>query len=374
MTIANTRGALAGLRIVDLSRVLAGPYSTMLLADFGAEVIKVERPDAGDDTRNWGPPWFRGQSTYFLGINRNKNSISLDLEVDDDLTRLKELVAEADVLVQNFRPGALARRGLDYETLKGDHPGLVYCSITGFGAGEGAALPGYDLVAQSVSGLMSLTGDPSAGPAKVGAPLIDVITGLHATVGITVALLERARTGTGQHVEVNLLSSALSALTNHSSAFALTGTVGRSLGNAHPSVAPYQVFETEDRPLTIAAANGAQFHRLTTVIGRPELAADPRFKTNADRVEHREELAGELESALKTRDADHWFSALTAAGVPCGPVNDIAQAFALADQLGLEPVVRCEDADDTAAVSQVANPISLSRSPARYRTEPPPLS
>lgn len=364
-------GSLDGVRIADFSRVLAAPYATMLLADLGAEVIKVERPDGGDETRVWGPPWSGdGESTYFLSVNRNKESRVVDLRSEEGRRAARELVAGCDVVVENFRDGTMERLGLGYADLSAEHAGLVYCSITGFGSGEGASLPGYDLVAQAVGGLMSVTGSPESGPTKVGVALVDVITGLHATIGILAALRHRDRTGQGQRVEVNLLSSILSALSNQASTYVTTGQVPRAMGNVHPSIAPYELLATADRPLAVAAANDKLFTLLARGIGRPELVEDPRFATNSDRVAHRAVLVAELEDALREQTADHWFTVLSAAGVPCGPINDLGQAFALAESLGLEPVVAIPRAG-RAAEPTVANPISLSVTPATYRTAPP---
>jgi crotonobetainyl-CoA:carnitine CoA-transferase CaiB-like acyl-CoA transferase len=361
-------GALAGVRIADFGRVLAAPYATMLLADLGAEVIKVERPGAGDDTRSWGPPWHGDDATYFLSVNRNKSSRTIDLRTAVGQAEARELVAGCDVLVENFRSGTMERFGLGHEQLAAEHPGLVYCSVTGFGSGAGADLPGYDLVLQAVGGLMSVTGDESSGPLKVGVALVDVVTGLHAALGIQAALRHRDRTGEGQRVEVNLLSSLLSALTNQASAHLLTGVVPHGMGNRHPSVAPYEVLRTADRPLAVAAANDKQFRQLARGLGRPELADDPRFATNGERVTHREVLVAELEDRLRTAGADHWFAVLTEHGVPCGPINDLGEAFALAERLGLDPVA------EAGGLPQVAHPVRLSRTPATYRTAPPRLA
>ncbi|MER7499376.1 CoA transferase [Nonomuraea pusilla] len=360
-------GALSGLLVADFSRVLAGPYATMLLADLGAEVVKVERPGAGDDTRAWGPPYAGGEATYFLAVNRNKRSIALDLRDPAGLETARALAARADVLVENFRPGTMDRLGLGHDALRPLNPGLVYCSITGFGSGEGAGLPGYDLIAQAVGGLMSVTGEPGGPGTKAGVALVDVVTGLHAALGVLAALRHRDRTGEGQRVEVSLLSSLLSALTNHASAYAAAGVVPRAMGNRHPSIVPYEVFEAADRPIVIAAGNDRQFRALCETLERPGLAADPRFATNAGRVAARDVLVAELNAALAARTADEWFGLLTAAGVPCGPINDLAGAFSLAEELGLEPAVEVD------GVGQVADPIRLSATPPSYRRRPPRL-
>ncbi len=363
-------GALQGVRIADFSRVLAAPYATMLLADLGAEVIKVERPDGGDETRAWGPPWQDGESTYFLSVNRNKTSRVIDLRTPEGQQEARALVASCDVLTENFRAGTMERFGLGYEQLREVNPGLVYCSVTGFGSRQGADLPGYDLIVQAVGGLMSVTGSEQSGPMKVGVALVDVVTGLHATVGILAALRHRERTGEGQRVEVNLLSSILSALVNQSSTYLTTGQVPAPMGNRHPSIAPYEVLATADRPLAVAAANDKLFGLLVDGLGRPELRDDPRFRTNALRVANREELVGELEATLRTEPADHWFEVISALGVPCGPINDIGQAFALAERLGLDPVAEVSDPGRD-PVRTVAHPISLSATPASYRAAPP---
>lgn len=366
-------GALEGVRVADFGRVLAAPYATMLMADLGAEVIKVERPDGGDETRAWGPPWSEeGESTYFLAVNRNKESRVLDLRSGSDRAAALDLVAGCDVVVENFRTGTMDRLGLGYEELSARHPGLVYCSVTGFGSGDGAAMPGYDLVAQAVGGLMSVTGSAESGPMKTGVALVDVITGLHATVGVLAALRHRDRTGEGQRVEVNLLSSILSALSNQASTHVVTGAVPQAMGNTHPSIAPYEVLATADRPLAVAAANDKLFGLLAAALGRPELAADPRFASNADRVAHRAVLVAELEDVLRGHGADHWFDLLSGRGVPCGPINDLDQAIDLARRLGLDPV-REVAAAGRAPVPTVAHPVTLSRTPATHRTPPPPF-
>jgi crotonobetainyl-CoA:carnitine CoA-transferase CaiB-like acyl-CoA transferase len=363
----STQGPLDGVIIADFSRVLAGPYATMLLGDLGATVIKVESP-AGDDTRRWGPPWTpEGQSTYFLSVNRNKRSIALDLRTPQGRRRGLALVRRADVMIENFRGGSMARLGFDYDSVRALNPGLVYCSITGFGTAGGAQMPGYDLVVQAVSGLMSLTGPDADTPSKTGIATADVLTGLHATVGILAALRHRERTGQGQHVEVNLMSSMLSGLVNFGGAYALTGDVAHGMGIRHPSICPYEPFPTADRLLIIAAGNDRQFQALCECLGLPHLHEDPRFATNAGRVAHRDQLTAALGTVLLTNGADEWFTALTAAGVPCGPINDVAQAMGLAESLGLEPIV---DVDGSA---QIASPLRLSATEVSYRRRPPSL-
>ncbi|MGA5218423.1 CaiB/BaiF CoA transferase family protein [Streptomyces cinereoruber] len=362
-------GALSGIVVADFGRVLAGPYMTMLLADLGADVIKIERPGSGDDTRAWGPPFAGGEATYFLGVNRNKRSVSLDLTDPGDLAAARAIVDRADVLVENFRPGTMERLGLGYEAVRATNPGLVYCSVTGFGTAEGARLPGYDLLVQAMGGLMSVTGEPDGPGTKTGVALVDVVTGLHAGMGVLAALRHRERTGEGQRVEVSLLGSLLSALTNQAAAHLGAGVVPRAMGNRHPSITPYEVFEAQDRPLVLAVGNDRQFRALCERIGLPELAGDARFATNAARVAHREELAAALAGPLGTRTADDWFEELTAVGVPCGPINDLADAFGLADRLGLAPRVP----ESAAGPGQVANPIRLGATPPSYRSAPPRL-
>ncbi|WP_233266858.1 CaiB/BaiF CoA transferase family protein [Tomitella fengzijianii] len=364
-------GALDGLVIADFGRVLAGPYATMLLADLGAQVVKIERPGAGDDTRSWGPPFAGGQATYFQSVNRNKRSRALDLRDADGLAEARRLAERADVVVENFLPGTMDRLGLGYEAVAAANPGVVYCSITGFGGHND--LPGYDLLVQAVGGLMSITGPGPGQPTKVGVALVDIITGLHAAVGVLAALRHRDRTGDGQRVEVNLLSSLLSALANQASGYVGAGVVPQAMGNRHPSIAPYELFDTADRALVLAVGNDRQFGSLVHALGAPELADDPRFARNTDRVAHREELVGRLTGLLAADTAEGWFTRLTAVGVPCGPLNDLADAFALAERLGLDPVVEVDNPRREAPVRQVANPIRLSATPPRYRCAPPGL-
>ena len=367
---------LSGVLVADFGRVLAAPYATMLLADLGADVVKVERPGTGDDTRAWGPPFAAdgsATSTYYLSVNRNKRSFALDLDTAADLEAARELVSRADVMIENFRPGALKRHGLDYEGARELNPGLVYCSVTGFGAGEGAALPGYDLLVQAVGGLMSVTGPGPGQPVKTGVALVDVLTGLHAAVGVLAALRHREATGEGQRVEVNLLSTLLSSMVNQSAGYTAAGVVPGILGNRHPSIAPYEVFDASDRPFVLAVGNDRQFAALCTALESPELIGDARFRGNADRVAHVEELGRLLTARLTTRKAAEWFELLTPVGVPCGPVNDLAGAFALAEQLGLAPRVTLPGDGAGDGVDLVANPIGLSATPPQYRAGPPRL-
>jgi crotonobetainyl-CoA:carnitine CoA-transferase CaiB-like acyl-CoA transferase len=357
---------LSGLLVADFSRVLAGPYATMLLADLGATVIKVEGPQ-GDETRTWMPPVRDGVSTYYLGINRGKRSIALDLKDPADAEVAQELARRADVLIENFKPGGLARFGLDYPSVSAGNAGIVYASISGFGSGAGAHIPGYDLMVQAISGLMSLTGDPAGPPYRAGISVFDVMAGNHAVIGILAALRHRDATGEGQHVEVNLLSSALTGLVNHSSAYAAGGVVPYRMGNAHPSVFPYEPLPAADQDLIIAAANDGQFRRLCEVLDIPEVPDDPRFTHNADRTANREELRPILVERLATRTATEWFDALVAVGVPCGPINTIDGGFAMADRFGLEPIVEVDGMPTT------RHPIRFSATPARYELPPPAL-
>ncbi len=360
-------GVLSGIRVADFSRVLAGPYATMMLADFGADVLKIESP-TGDETRHWFPPVdAAGRSTYFGSVNRNKRSVVLDLADAADAAEARRLAATADVVVENFRPGVMERFGLGFDQVRTANPAVVYCSITGFGAGEGAGLAGYDLLVQAVGGLMSITGEPDGEPAKAGVALVDVLTGQNAVAGILLALRERDRTGAGQHVQVNLMQSLLSALVNQAGSTLATGVPPPRLGNRHPSIAPYAVFAASDRDLVIAVGNDRQFSALAGLIGRPELADDARFATNTTRVAHRDELASELEAALAAAPAAEWVARCRAAGVPSGLVNDVAEALVFAESLGLAPVI------EVAGSRSIAAPISLEASDADYRLPPPAL-
>jgi crotonobetainyl-CoA:carnitine CoA-transferase CaiB-like acyl-CoA transferase len=373
MTSRPDQDALGELRILDFSRVLAGPFATMMLADLGATVIKVERPGVGDETRTWGPPYdARGEATYFQSVNRNKDSVVLDLSTEEGLRRARELAADADVVVENFRPGVMDRLGLGYDALSGQRPALVYCSITGFGAGPGADLPGYDLLVQALGGLMSITGSPEGEPQKVGVALVDVLAGLFAAVGILAALRHRDRTGEGQRVEVDLLSALLAGLVNQGSAHTIAGAIPERLGNAHPSISPYELYDTGDGQVVLAVGNDRQFAALCGVLGAPELAADARLATNGQRVAHRDFLRTELERRLAGASATEWATALTAVRVPAGVVNDLAGAFALADSLGLEPIVDVPSPEGD-PVRLTRNPIRLSRTPPSYRSAPPRL-
>lgn len=366
MNAASCKGPLDGLLVADLSRVLAGPSATMLLGDLGADVVKVESP-AGDDTRLWGPPYRDGITTYYLGLNRNKKSIILDLGESGDQALALSLVRRADIVIENFLPGRIQKFGLDYTSVRAINPGVIYCSISGFGSTGGANLPGYDLVAQAASGLMSLTGPIEGPPYRAGMAVFDVVTGLHATIGILAALRHRMLTGEGQNVEVNLLSSALFSLANHASAFAAGGVVPPRVGNAMMSLYPYEPMATAEGDLVVIAANDAQFLKLAEVLGAPHLASDPRFATVAERNINRDILRPLLLERLALRSAREWHVLLSNAGVPAGPVNDVREGFEMAEALGLEPIV------DTGGIPGVRNPISFSSTTPTYRLPPPAL-
>ncbi|XAS67316.1 CoA transferase [Micrococcaceae bacterium Sec5.7] len=371
--VGSARLPLQGIRVADFSRVLAGPLCTMMLADFGAEVIKIESPE-GDDTRAWIPPEAAdGTGTYFSSVNRNKKSVVCDLKTGTGLGYARQLVEECDVVVENFRPRVMARFGLDYDSLTVLRPELIYCSITGFGAGQGAALPGYDLLIQAQGGLMSITGAPDAEPSKAGVALIDVLSGQNALAGILMALRVRDSTGFGQRVEVNLMSSLLAALVNQGTAALATGQAPARMGNAHPSIAPYETFETQDGSLAVAVGNDRQFHALGSVLGAPGLADDPRFSSNPLRVQNRAELRAAIQERLSSAPAAQWQENLLAAGVPAGKVNNVLEAIEHATNLGLNPVTVIADSSTGRSSDQLSNPIGLSACPAKYRTVPPSL-
>jgi len=336
---------LSGILVADFSRVLAAPLMSMQLADLGADVIKVERPGSGDDTRAWGPPWaVDGTSTYYVGLNRGKRSVVLDLNDSADLVLAGRLAGRADILVENFRPGLMDELGLGYDTLSAFNPGLIYCSISGFGSrGPSAGLPGYDLLIQAMSGLMSITGQSADTPTKVGAAVIDMAAGLYATVGVLAALHERSETGRGRHVEVSLFDAALNALLNQGSAYLNAGVVPTGQGNRHPSIAPYEMFHASDREFILAAANNKLWLATCGVIGRDDLATDPRFVTNSKRRVNVMALIEELNGVFAAHSADYWIEHLRAAGVPAGPINAIDEAFEWALENGLDPAMTYEE-------------------------------
>ncbi|MDQ2797290.1 MAG: CoA transferase [Actinomycetota bacterium] len=361
---------LDGILVADFSRVLAGPLATMTLADLGATVVKVERPGLGDESRAWGPPWTeQGVSSYYESLNRSKYSVALDLTVADDLRRAVLLAGRADVVVENHKPGSLARYGLDYVSVAETNPRVVYASITGFGDGPGRDRPGYDFLVQAVGGLMSVTGEADDEPTKVGAPLVDVLTGKDAVIGVLAALAARARTGQGQQVRVELLSSLLGGLVNQAAGYLTTGQSPSRLGNVHPSVVPYQTLRCADVPIAVACGNDGQFARLCQTIGRAELSTDPRFVTNSDRVVNRPALEAELERALRTESAAAWEQRLSAVGVPAGLVGTVGEAVERAAALGLDPII------DVGAgrVPQVRHAVRYSVSRAAPPSPPPGL-
>jgi crotonobetainyl-CoA:carnitine CoA-transferase CaiB-like acyl-CoA transferase len=364
-------GPLSGLLVADFSRVLAGPYCTMLLGDLGAEVIKVESP-AGDDTRRWAPPVTSdGVSTYYLSINRNKRSVALDLGEPADLAAARELARRADVFVENFKPGGLVRFGLDYESVRQGNAGIVYASISGFGSGGGKNLPGYDLMVQAMSGMMSLTGDAAGPPYRAGVAVFDVMAGLHTAIAILAALNHRTATGQGQHVQASLLASALSGMVNQSTAYAAAGVVPFRMGNAHPSLFPYEPLPTAEGELILIAGNDAQFRKVCEVLGVPDLANDSRFSRNEDRTANRDQLRELLVARLASRSAADWFGELIAAGVPCGPINTIDQGIAFAAEIGLDPVVTAGSGSHGRPA--IRHPVSYSATPPRYDLPPPDL-
>ncbi len=357
-------GPLDGLIVADFSRVLAGPYASMLLGDLGADVIKVERPGGGDDTRAWGPPWRDGESTYFLSLNRNKRSVVLDLTDPGDRKLARTLGMRADVLIESFRPGLMAGWGLDGDTLRAENPRLVSCSVTAFGSGERAkGMPGYDFLLQAMGGLMSVTGEPDGRPLKVGAAVVDLVCGLLATIGIQAALAE----GRGRHVEVSLIDSALAALLNQGSAWVSGGAVPERRGNRHPSIVPYETYEASDRPFAVAVGNDRLFARMCEAVGLPDLPQDERFASNTARVANVDALAERFEAVFRTRPAEHWIETLGAAAVPVGPINRVDEAFALAADLGLQPV------DESHGVPLIAPPLRLDGERPAVRRPPPRL-
>ena len=362
-------GALDGIVIADFSRVLAGPYATMLLADLGARVIKIERPELGDDTRSWGPPFAGdGMSTYFHSVNRNKQSVALDLKTEGGVEQARAIIEQADIVIENFPTGTMKKFGLDYESLSSNRPELIYCSITGFGSADAAAdLPGYDLLVQAVGGLMSITGE-SDNHFKVGVALVDVITGLHAVMGIQAAILHRNATGEGQKIELSLLKSLLSAMVNQSSAWVSGGVVPAALGNSHPSIAPYELFSAADGDFVVAIGNDAQFRILCDALGLNDVSSDVRFVNNPARVAHRAELATILNTTFAQESVQHWVDRLRAAKLPVGPIHTIAKAFEFAESLGLEPIVEID------AARYVSHPVEYSKSTINYSHAAPQLA
>jgi crotonobetainyl-CoA:carnitine CoA-transferase CaiB-like acyl-CoA transferase len=371
--IETTLRPLDGVLVVDFSRILAGPFATMALADLGARVIKVERPDVGDDTRAWSPPTSETGSTYFDSVNRNKESIELDLADPEGRSVAFELARRADVVVENFRPGTMARYGLAYEDLTDVNPGVIYASISGFGSGEGSELPGYDFLVQAVGGLMSITGEAQGLPTKVGVALVDVLTGKDVQVGILAALHQRSSTGRGSCIEVNLLSSLQGSLVNQGQAFLSAGVLPTRMGNIHPSIAPYELLECKSGSLAVACGNDAQFRALCHELDRTDLGEDPQFETNALRVANREPLARLLEIQLSTATPEEWAERLMRAGVPAGPVLSIDGGLQLARTLGLEPTIELKRADGSGGGIQIRSPLTWQPAPAPRVDAPPVL-
>ena len=367
------RGPLAGVRVLDLSRVLAGPYCTMVLGDLGADIIKIERPGSGDDTRGWGPPWAGTESAYYLSTNRNKTSITLDLKQPQAQEIICELAERSDVVVENFRPGSLERMNIGYEQLSELNPSLVWATISGYGRrGPDATKPGYDFVVQGESGIMAITGDVDGEPMKVGVAIVDVTTGLFTAVAICAALREREQTGLGQRVDTNLYASAISWLVNVASNYLVSGNDARRYGNAHANIVPYQAFRARDGYMSIAVGTNRQFRDLCRIIGNEALADDERFLTNADRVEHRDDLIPVLEAAFVTRDSEHWLVACRDAVIPSGPIRSVEEVLTNAQTIALDMVQ--EFPHPTAGTVKLTGvPFELSRTPAAIRTPPPTL-
>jgi crotonobetainyl-CoA:carnitine CoA-transferase CaiB-like acyl-CoA transferase len=363
---------LQGVRVLDLSRVLAGPYATMVLGDLGADVLKVEHPERGDDTRHWGPPFAGGESAYFLSVNRNKRSIGVDLKDQEGLERIKTLAAGADVLIENWRRGALEKLGLGYEALREENPDLIYCSITGFGPGPDEDRPGYDFLVQARGGVMGITGQPDGEPTKVGVAISDIVCGLFASNAILAALYRRGATGEGTRIEVPLFESTLGWLANRGQEYLVSGLDTGLIGNAHPSIVPYQTFHASNKPLVVAVGNDTQFANLCRAIGRPELAEDERYATNPDRVSNRQTLIVELQQEFGKRTADEWAEEIRAAGVPSGPVNTLVDVFADEHVLG-SGMVQDMKHPSAGPLRMVASPVIVDGEHLPIRDAPPTL-
>ncbi len=365
--------ALSDVVVIDLSRVLAGPYCTMMLGDMGATVIKIEQPGKGDDTRHFGPPYVAGESAYYLGLNRNKRSITLDFNNPEHKKRLFELVSKTTVLVENFRPGMLERQGLGYETLRAMNPGLIYCSISGYGHdGPYAMRPGYDFVAQAESGIMSVTGEVEGEPQRVGSPVADVSAGLYACMSILASLHVREKTGKGQHIDISLLEAAVSLLSNVSSNFLISGEEAQRYGNGHPNIVPYQAFRTQDGYIVVSCGNDRLYQTFCRLLGREDLATDPRFATNPQRVRNREELVPILQELFLQRETGDWLTALRAAGIPCGPINTVSQVFSDPHLQARGFIWECEH-PTAGTIKLSGSPIRLSETPTRLYKAPPLL-
>ncbi|MGM8886377.1 CaiB/BaiF CoA transferase family protein [Psychrobacter sp. 1U2] len=370
----NSLGALQGIKVLDLSRVLAGPSCTQVLADLGAEVIKVERPSIGDETRHWAPPAFSDEtSAYYATINRNKKSLTVDITTSDGQAIIKQLVADSDIIVENFKVGGLKKYGLDYASLKSDNPRLIYASLTGFGqTGPDAALPGYDYIIQGLSGLMSITGPSDGQPHKVGVAVVDLFAGLQLTIGIQAALIARAQTGRGQLVDVALLDSAIAMLANVGMNHLASGKIPPRLGNQHPNIVPYQVFAgKEAQHFILACGNDSQFAKLSELLEK-DWQQDERFMSNPARVRNRQALCEHLAAEFVQQPRDYWLNALNQAGIPCGPIHNISEALAMPQVKAREMIV--DFSEQGSPVRALGNPIKLSRSPVSYRSPPPRLS
>ncbi|MFC4556797.1 CaiB/BaiF CoA transferase family protein [Virgibacillus kekensis] len=364
-------GALENIKILDLSRVLAGPYCTMILGDLGAEVIKVEAPGGSDETRKWGPPFKDGVSAYYLCANRNKRSITVNLKSAEGIEVIKNLVNESDVIINNFKSGTMERFGLDYETLAEINPGIVYCSITGFGeTGPYKEMPGYDFIIQAMSGLMSITGDSDSGPQKMGVAITDVLTGLYACIGVQSALIERTYSGKGQKLDISLYDSAVSALVNIGSNYLMAEKIPQALGNHHANIVPYQTFRTKDGEMVIAVGNDNQFRKLCKVLGKPEYADDNRFKTNPDRVAHRSELVPLLQQEFEKEKGAAWLEKCRENNIPCGPIQTIDQVAGDPQLQSRDMFINCEH-PTAGQIKMIGSPLKLSRTPFELRHHPP---
>ena len=364
-------GALEHIKVLDLSRVLAGPYCSMILGDLGAEVIKVEAPGGSDDTRKWGPPFQHDVSAYYLSANRNKQSLTVDLKSKEGIATIKKLVSESDVILHNFKSGTMERFGLDYQTLSEINPGIVYCSITGFGeTGPYQSMPGYDFIIQAMSGLMSITGDAQSGPQKQGIAITDILTGLYACIGIQGALLERTISGKGQKLDLSLYDSAVSSLVNIGSNYLMSGKIPTALGNNHANIVPYQTFETSDGQMVIAVGNDNQYRALCSILEKPELAEDKRFKTNPDRVENRNILVPFLQAAFHTQTTAVWQTKCQKNGIPCGPIQNVEEVVNDPQLQAREMFIESEH-PTAGTVRMIGSPLKLSRTPVKYRRHPP---
>lgn len=364
-------GALAGMKVLDLTRVLAGPYCTMILGDLGAEVIKVEAPGGSDETRGWGPPFQNNMSAYYLSANRNKKSITVNLKTQEGIAFIKKLIAESDVIINNFKVGTMERFGLDYESVSQINPEIVYCSITGFGeTGPYKNLPGYDFIIQAMSGLMSITGTEQSGPQKVGVAITDILTGLYACIGIQSALLERSQSGKGQKLDLSLYDSAVSSLVNIGSNYLMSGKVPSALGNSHANIVPYQTFKTKDGEIVIAVGNDKQFNKLCTILEKPSLSNDSRFSTNAKRVQHKEKLVPLLQEVMKTKTTKYWVKNCHSNNIPCGPIQNIAEV-SVDPQLQAREMFIDYEHPTAGMIKAVGSPLKLSRTPITYERHPP---